>query len=96
MVNDTKPAFLVLLMILSLYTVSIVYFNGLVGAGAMIKGLWIQFVGNVFYVGSVFVMLKYFNGTVETAWAVELVLWIIIFAMSIYYLKSKKWHLLKL
>jgi len=96
MVNDTKPAFLVLLLILSLYSVSIVYFNGLVGAGAMIKGLWIQSVGNVFYVGSVFLMLKYFNGTVETAWAAELLLWLIIFAMSIYYLKSKKWHLLKL
>lgn len=96
MVNDTKPSFLVLLMILSIYSVSIVYFNGLVGAGAMIKGLWIQFVGNVFYVGSVFVMLKYLNGNVEMAWAAEIILWAVILGMSIYYLNSKKWHLLKL
>jgi len=96
MVNDTKPAFLVLLFILCLYSVTIVYFNGLVGAGAMIKGLWIQFVGNVFYIGSVFVLLRYFNGNVETAWAAELLLWAIIFAMTVYYLKSKRWHFLRL
>jgi Na+-driven multidrug efflux pump len=96
MVNDTKPAFLVLLFILCLYSVTIVYFNGLVGAWAMIKGLWIQFVGNVFYIGSVFVLLRYFNGNVETAWAAELLLWAIIFAMTVYYLKSKRWHFLRL
>lgn len=96
MVNDAKPSFFVLLGILSLYSVTIVYFNGLVGAGAMIKGLWIQFVGNVFYVGSVFILLRYLKGTVEMAWAGELLLWAIIFAMSIYYLRSKKWHDLSL
>ena len=81
----------VLLAILAIYSVSIIFFNGMVGTGASLYGLKIQFIGSASYLVVVYVLLSQGIGNLEMAWGSELIYWTIMQGMTYYYLRSNKW-----
>ncbi|MEM9916792.1 MAG: MATE family efflux transporter [Bacteroidota bacterium] len=95
LIAEAQPLFLVLIAILTLFSVGSIYFNGLAGAGATYFGLKIQFVCASVYLGYTYLVIKVFEGGLALAWASEILYWIIMMTLIIPYLKSKKWYALK-
>jgi len=95
LITDARPTFYVLMGILSLFSVGGVYFNGLAGTGATYFGLKIQFICALFYVIYIYFVVEFTYGGLEWAWAGEIFYWLILFGLTLWYLRSKKWHLLK-
>lgn len=96
---DANPLFLearnslfVLFFILSLYSVSIIYFNGMVGAGASTFGLRVQFLGSAAYIIVVYVLLRTGVGNLEMAWGSEIIYWGLMQLMTWRYMRSERWH----
>lgn len=92
LIIEAQPIFYVLLIILMLFSVGSIYFNGLIGTGATWYGLRLQFFGAVFYVIYVYVMVNVLDASLAWAWAGELFYWGIIAIFSWYYLRSHDWH----
>jgi Na+-driven multidrug efflux pump len=92
MFADAQNSLYVLFFILSFYSVSIIYFNGMVGTGASIYGLKVQFIGSAAYLLVVYFILSRGIGNLEMAWGSEILYWGIMQVMSWYYMRSKKWH----
>ena len=95
LIMDAKPTLFVLLGILFLFSVGGVYFNGLAGTGATAFGLKMQSVCAIFYLIYIYVVVEYTSGGLEWAWASEIFYWLAMLLMSMWYLKSKQWHELK-
>lgn len=92
MFADAQNSLYVLFFILSFYSVSIIYFNGMVGTGASTYGLKVQFIGSAAYLLVVYFILSRGIGNLEMAWGSEVLYWGIMQIMSWYYMRSKKWH----
>ena len=95
LIVDAQPIFYVMGVILLLFSVSAVFFNGLAATGATGFGLLIQSLSVVIYLVYVYVVIEVLGGGLGWAWASEIFYWIIIFVVSIWFMKSKKWHSLK-
>ena len=95
LITEARPTFYVLMGILSLFSLGGVYFNGLAGTGATYYGLKIQFLCAVFYMVYIYVVVEFTYGGLEWAWAGEIFYWIILLGLTVWYLRTKKWHLLK-
>ncbi|MBP7183952.1 MAG: MATE family efflux transporter [Saprospiraceae bacterium] len=95
LVLDAHPIFKVLLAILAVFSISSVYFNGLAGTGATFIGLKIQFLCALIYILYIYIIVFHTNGGLPWAWSAEIVYWVCIFALTYWYLDTKKWHFLK-
>lgn len=91
----TKPYFLVLLIVLFIFGVGGIFFNGLIGTGHTQTALRIQTIFTVFYIGYSYIFIKIHYIDLNWAWAAEIFYWIGITAMSYLYLRTNKWHFLK-
>lgn len=96
LITDARPIFYVLLGILALFSVGAVYFNGLAGTGATYYGLKIQSICAVGYLVYIYGVVEFSSGGLEWAWAAEIFYWIIMLGLTIHYLRSKRWHQLRL
>lgn len=95
LITEARPIFYVLLGILALFSIGGVYFNGLAGTGATYYGLKIQFFCAIGYLIYIYVIIEYSNGGLEWAWASEIFYWLVMIGLTLNYLRSKKWHHLK-
>jgi len=95
LIIDAKPTLRVLLGILCLFSVGGVYFNGLAGTGATAFGLKMQTVCAIIYLVYIYFIVEYTNGGLEWAWASEIFYWLAMLGLSVWYMRSKKWHELK-
>lgn len=86
----------VLNVILALYSVSIIYFNGLVGTGATKTALYIQVSCVVLYMIYVYVVIGLLDCSLEVAWMAEAVYMVSSMIVSILYLKSNLWLKVKI
>lgn len=86
----------VLNVILALYSVSIIYFNGLVGTGATKTALYIQVSCVLLYMIYVYVVIGMLNCSLEIAWMAEAVYMVSSMIVSILYLKSNLWLRVKI
>jgi Na+-driven multidrug efflux pump len=86
----------VLNVILALYSVSIIYFNGLVGTGATKTALYIQVSCVILYMIYVYVVIGMLKCSLEIAWMAEAVYMISSMIVSILYLKSNLWLRVKI
>jgi len=92
LIHEAQPIFYLLLAILSLFSVTTIYFNGLVGTGAAFFGLKIQMICVFFYLSIMYYVVEYTELDLIWAWASELVYWILIFVLVYRYLMSKVWY----
>ena len=95
LITDAQNVFYVLIVILIIFAVAAIYFNGLTGTGATFYGLKLQIIGLVVYLGLIYFVIHHSNLSIEWAWASEIIYWLLILGMSIFYMKSGKWQSLK-
>lgn len=95
LITDAQPIFYVLAAILVLFSIGGIYFNGLTGTGATIYGLKIQFFCAIFYLLYIYTIVEFTEGGLEWAWASEVFYWIAIIVLTVSYLRSDRWHGLK-
>ncbi len=96
LITEAQPIFYVLLGILIVFSVGGVYFNGLAGTGATYYGLKIQALCAVLYLIYIYIVVEGTYGGLEWAWAGEIFYWIILLALTIWYLRGNSWHGVKL
>ena len=96
LIQDAQPVFYVLLGILAVNTLGSIFFNGLVGTGATFFSLRLQIFAIVIYLGLTYLIIEVFHLGLAWAWASEIVYWLLMFGIAIWYLRSGKWHWLKI
>jgi putative MATE family efflux protein len=92
LIEGAVPVLYVLIGILYSFSVSSIFFNGLIGTGATYGGLKIQFWSVSAYLILVYVLVEHFNAGLQLAWAAEIFYWVLIIFPSWYYLRAKGWH----
>lgn len=92
----SKPYMGTLFAILLAFAVGVVFVNGLIGTGKTKQALWIQSLFTFLYITYIFIFIKFNYSGLHLAWGVEVLYWAGIFLMSYLYLKSNRWHFLKI
>ncbi|MBK8501896.1 MAG: MATE family efflux transporter [Saprospiraceae bacterium] len=92
---DAQPIFYVLFVILTLFYIGGIYFNGMAGTGATLAGLQIQAICVIFYVILIYVLVNYVKVDLVTAWSIEVFYWIPLIYLVHRYMKGEKWKLLQ-
>ncbi len=95
LIQEAQPVFYTLIGILTLFSVGGVYFNGLAGTGATYFGLKIQTWCAIVYVVYIYIVVNFTSLSLPWAWAAEMIYWILMLAITIWYLRTDKWHELK-
>lgn len=95
LLHDAIPILRILLVILIIFSIGGVFFNALASTGAAFLGLSLQLVCAVLYLVFIYVVLAFTNGGLTWAWSAEIFYWGIMMAFTIWYLKSNRWHSIK-
>ena len=95
LIVEAQPILYVMGGILILFSVSAVFFNGLAATGATKFGLLIQTISVVMYLIYVYVVIEILQAGLGWAWASEIFYWLLIFVVSYWFLKTSRWHGLK-
>ena len=93
--DQARPIFNVLPLILASFAFGAVFYNGLSGTGATRLALLIQFVQAIIYVVLIEWSIDYRQGDLLLAWMAEGIYWGLILLACVVYLKTKRWHGLK-
>jgi putative MATE family efflux protein len=92
LIADAQPIFWMLTLILTLFSIGSVFFNGMAGTGATFYGLIIQTICAIFYLIYIYVEVNYTRGGLLWAWAAEIFYWGLMIGLIIWYLRSRNWH----
>ena len=95
LITDTQPIFYIVFFILITFSIGGIYFNGLAGTGATYFGLKMQTFCSIVYLSSIYIIVKVLNLGLYWAWSIEFFYWGLMFIISMLYLRSKKWHSIK-
>lgn len=87
LVAGAYPAILVLGGILLVFSVSSIFFNGLIGAGATSRALRIQWLSSIGYALGTYAVVHASWGTLAYAWSVEIFYWLVIFYFTYRFLR---------
>ncbi len=95
LITEARPLFWLLLIILSLFAIGGVFFNGLAGTGATMVGLKLQASCAVAYLTYTYLVIERWQWGLMWAWAAEVWYWLIIIIATLWFLHSRKWYNLK-
>ncbi len=95
LITEARPLLWLLVLILSLFSIGGVFFNGLAGTGATMTGLKLQATCAVGYLIYTWLVVEYWHLGLLWAWAAEVWYWLVIIAVSLWFLKSKQWYRLR-
>jgi putative MATE family efflux protein len=92
LIGETQPVFYVLLGILCLSTFGAVFFNALAGTGATWFGLKLQALCILIYLSYVFYVTNYTAAHLVWVWLAEVLYWLTMLSLTVWYLRSERWH----
>ncbi len=95
LITEAQPIFYVLIPILTSFAIGGVFFNGMAGTGATQFGLMIQAVCALVYLAYIYLVVNFTNLGLPWAWAAEILYWVLMLALTYWYLVSRRWHRLK-
>lgn len=95
LIYDTKPYMWILFAILMIFGWGGILMNGLIGTGHTRTALWIQAIFTVVYVAYAYYVINVAQLGLGWAWATEIIYWLGIGLTVMWYLYSKKWHVLR-
>jgi len=72
--------------------IGVIWLNAVVATGQTKIVFWIEFLGVLFYVIYVWVVIEVLQLSLEMAWMSEWVYWVTLFSMSFIYLKYGRWR----
>ncbi len=90
-----RPTLPILAVILMLFSVGSIYFNGLAGTGATQIGLYIQIVCAVFYLAYIYTVIVLIGGGLKLAWTAEILYWLVMIVLTLWYLRTGRWKGIK-
>ncbi len=90
--NMARPVLPLLMVILVLFSIGTIMFNGLVGTGATFASLKIQVVSAVVYISSIYLIIEYIGGELQMAWSSEILYWLVYICYTYYLLYRKGWQ----
>lgn len=93
--DDAQPVLNILILVLASFSFGAVFYNGLTGTGATRLALIMQFVFALIYILLIEVSITWLDGNLVMAWMAEAVYWGLILLGSIWYIRTKHWHKLK-
>ncbi|MGB3801150.1 MAG: MATE family efflux transporter [Lewinella sp.] len=93
LVEMAYPIFWVLLGILTTFSFGSIFFNGLIGAGETKKALIYQSFCAILYMVLIFFVVRSGRGNLTIAWCMEIVYWIVMFALSYRYFTRPQWDM---
>jgi len=96
LIEQSKRLIWVLVSILAFYSVSIIYFNGMVGTGATKVALYIQVFCVFLYIAYVYYVVGIQKASLEWSWMAENVYMISSLIISVLYMRSHSWIKLKI
>jgi len=82
--------------ILALFSLSSIIFNSISGTGAIRQAMVIETVSVITYLCYAYVIVMKLSKSLVWAWSSEFVYWGLLIVISSWYLRSRKWHDLKL
>jgi putative MATE family efflux protein len=92
LISEALPVLRILIAILTIFSVGSVYFNALASTGAATLGLGLQCICVLFYLIFIYTVLAHTEGGLIWAWSGEFFYWIIMLAVTFWYLNSERWH----
>ena len=92
LIKAAYPVFWVLLGILVTFSFGSIFFNGLIGAGRTRLALIYQTVCALVYMLLIFVVVRSGWGNLTVAWSIEIVYWVLMFALSFRYFRRPRWR----
>lgn len=92
LIHDALPVLRLLIVILGIFSVGSVYFNALASMGAAALGLGLQFLCAISYLAFIHIVLAHTEGGLTWAWGGEIFYWVVMMIVTIWYLKSERWH----
>ena len=95
-IGVAKTTLFVLAIILALFSVGGIFFNGIVGTGATYYGLKLQALCAVVYLVYIYTVIVILNGGLRLAWSAEIFYWVLMLGLSLWYLRSNKWKKVKI
>ncbi len=95
LIIDAKPIFYILIGILTMFSIGGVFFNALAGTGATYYGLKMQTICAVFYLSYIYFIVEFTEGGLPWAWASEIFYWVAMLSLTLIYMRSSRWHELK-
>ena len=93
--EDSGKLFWVLIGIMTIFSIGGIILNGLIGTGATMVGLYINFTFVVLYLIAAHYVINVYQLSLEWAWSIEIFYWLLISIVSLIYLKSNRWYGLK-
>lgn len=92
LIGETQPVFYLLLLILSLATVGVVFMNALAGTGATWFGLKLQALTVFVYLAYIYMVTNFTALSLPWVWMAEVLYWVLMIVMVLYYLRTEHWH----
>jgi len=92
LITEAQPVFYVLVGILTCFSIGSVFFNGLAGTGATFFGLVIQSICAAAYLVYIYVVVNHTNLGLPWAWGSEILYWIVMMVIVLWYMRSQRWH----
>lgn len=95
LITAAQPIFYVLTGIIAIFSIGGIYFSGMAGTGATLAGLKIQIICAISYILYVYFEINHTDWGLPMAWAAEILYWVVLLGLVIFYMRSRKWHRLK-
>lgn len=92
LIGETRPVFHLLLGLLTLSTFGSVLMNALAGTGATWFGLRLQMICIAFYLAYIYYVTNYTQLGLPWVWSGEILYWALMIALAFWYLRSERWH----
>ncbi len=96
LITEALPVLRLLIVILVVFSIGSVYFHALASMGASMLGLGLQLLSAFLYLAFIYIVLTFTKGGLTWAWGGEVFYWCIILGVTFWYLKSERWHSLKI
>ena len=96
LLRDSVPVLHVLLLILAVFSIGGVFFSALASTGAAMLGLGLQILSAIIYLAFIHIVLSYTEGGLPWAWSAEIFYWGVMLSVAVWYLRSNRWHSLKM
>lgn len=88
---EAKPVFYVLFVILLLFSIGGVYFNGMIGTGATWQGLKMQIICALIYMVAICLVVNVLELGLVASWTIEILYWIPLILMVRAYMYKGQW-----
>jgi len=91
LISESLPSYYVVMAALIIFSLTMNFFNGVIGTGSTRVSMLIEVICVIFYFLFVYVVILVLNMPLEIAWVSEIEYFISIFILSYIYLKNGRW-----